>query len=357
MRVDINHLQEGCILSEDVFSLTNKPIIPKETILQDEHIKVLKAFLINDVKVHPRLHNGNLFKPSELLTENEKNEETQKPFLKQYLSVVKEYKKMFQSWQAGSAVDIGQVRGLLLPLVEVGLENSEEIFKLTQYVNKEEYQFHHSVTVALISACIGKKQNLDKGDVIQLALAGFLSDCGMSKVNPKLLTKSDALSENERKEIQQHPLYSYKMLEKVTLLKDSVKISVFQHHERLDGSGYVLGTKSEKLHLFAKIIAVADVYHAMGSDKPYRSKKPPFKVIEEMNQDGFGKFDVQMVKELTNLVTKLSIGNKVRLSNGYIGEVVYKDEMNSTRPMVKMLETEEIIQLIQYRHLYIEEVL
>ncbi|WP_456277183.1 HD-GYP domain-containing protein [Bacillus sp. AK128] len=359
MKVHINQVREGCILSMDVTSLTNKPIIPKKTVLNGERIKVLHAFLITEVDVEPTLVNGNPFRPYEVLDENEDehNDDLTLPFSSHYLKAVQEFKKVFQSWQAGIPVDIVKIRKFFIPLLERSMKAPSEIFILHHYSTKEDYLYHHSVAVGLLSAFFGNKLNFEKGQWIQIALAGLLSDCGMAKVDPKILHKQTALLPEEYNEIRQHSTHGYKMLLNLPVLREGVKLGVFQHHERNDGSGYPLGITSEKIHPFGKIIAVADAYHAMTSERVYRSKQSPFKVLELIIQDSFGQFDIQVIQALTAGIANFSIGTRVRLSDNQIAEIVFVESKSPTRPMVKLENKDEFIQLAQRRDLFIEEVL
>lgn len=358
MRVSTSQLQEGCIVAKDIFSLTNKPVVSKKTVLTEEYIEILKAFLIKDLNVEPTLVSGEPFKPSEIIEEEESAEIIATESLTgHYLRTVQEYKKLFSNWQAGAPIDIAKVRNLILPLFERIVELPGEIFQLRHYSSKEDYLYHHSVVVGLLSGLIGKKLQYDKGDYIQLTLAGLLSDCGMSKIDPKVLTKRSSLTSEEYADVKRHPLYSYKMLEKIPVLKESVKLAVFQHHERVDGSGYVLGVTGEKLHPFGKIVAVADIFHAMTSDRPYSRKQPLFIVLEQVIQDSFGKFDLQVVQALTSMVANMSIGTKVKLSSGLIGEIVFIETKSPTRPMIKLDDNNEFVKLDKNRDLHIEEIL
>ncbi|MBE4907926.1 HD-GYP domain-containing protein [Bacillus luteolus] len=358
MRVSTNQLQTGCILTKDILSLTNKPIVPKKTVLTDDHIDVIKAFLVKDIYVDSMLVNGEPFRPTEVLDEEEITETVEvESTTGQYLKTVQEYKKLFSNWQAGAQIDIAKVRNIIIPLFERMIDYPKDILQLHHYATKDDYLSHHSVVVGLLSGLIGKKLNYDKGECIQLMLAGLLSDCGMSKIDPRILSKKSSLTSSEYSEVKNHPLHSYRMLEKIPVLKESVKLAVFQHHERVDGSGYMLGVTGEKLHPFGKIVAVADIFNAMISERPYSGKQAPFKVLEQIIQDSFGKFDLKTVQALTSIVANLTIGTNVRLSSGQIGEVVFVETKSPTRPMVKLTQTSEFIQLDKNREIYIEEIL
>lgn len=361
--IKIQDIQEGCILAEDVFSSTSRPIIPKQTVLTSELIQVLRVFLIKHVEVEKTLVSGDTFLPAITLKDEENKvrvqeiEESEKSFVDKYLQAVHEYRKDFLSWQAGLPINIGNIRGYLLPLLDHIEQSPSDILTLHHFSTKDDYVYQHSIAVGLLSGFIARKAGFLKGEWLQVALAGCLSDCGMSKVNPKILHKQTSLTEEEYNEVKNHPTYSYKMVKDISVLRDGAKIAIFQHHERLDGSGYPTGEKNAKIHPFAKIIAVADTFHAMTSERLYRLKQSPFKVLEMIREDQFGKFDLTAIKALSTALINFSIGTKVKLSDGQMAEILFISDKSPTRPMVKLIENGEIIQLEQNRQLHIDEVL
>lgn len=357
MRVSVNELQEGCILSADLFSRTNRPILIKKTVLTASHIEVLRAFLIREVEVERTLVDGRRFTP-ESNDESGAEKRIDGPelcFTDRFLQATSQYKKEFSSWQSGLPIDIGKIRALLLPLLENMDESTAEIFSLHQLSTKDTYHFQHPVAVGIISGLIGKKLEYSKGEWLQLALAGCLADSGMAKINPSILSKKTALTAKEYEEVKKHSVFSYKMVQDVSILRKDAKVAILQHHERIDGSGYPLQSKS--IHPYAKIIAIADTFHAMTSERPYRSKQSPFKALEMIFEHSFGKFDLDLVRPISSLILNLSTGDIVKLSNGQTAEVVFSNSQAPTRPMVKLLETDDILELERIRTIHIEEII
>ncbi|MCF6139129.1 HD-GYP domain-containing protein [Pseudalkalibacillus berkeleyi] len=354
MKVHVHQLHTGDILSEDVFSLTSRPIVASGTEIRNEHIEILKAFNIQEVNVKQvQSTDRQQTDKSEVKEEITKRDAD---FYMIYTKAVSLYKKQFNNWQAGMPIDLYQVRKEIVPLIEVALEKPKTILSLHHFSNVKEYIYHHAISVGLISSFIAKKLGYTKGDIIQIGLAGALIDCGMSKVQPRILTKKSALNKEEYEEIKQHPILGYKMLKGMTGIKENVILSVLQHHEREDGSGYPLGTKGNQLDIYSRVVAIADVFHAMTSERLYRKQQSPFKVLEQMLLDQFGKFDQAILNLLVRELSHFSVGTKVKLTNHQVGEIVFIDPHSHTRPMVK-IDSGEIISLKQRNDLYIEDVL
>ncbi|WP_048718110.1 HD-GYP domain-containing protein [Bacillus sp. 522_BSPC] len=356
MIINVEELNPGSILAEDIYVRTNRPIITAKTVLAGEHIKILKAFLVKEVTIENTQIDGTIMIESTPSIHNQTREEEKNDFLSLFLQTVQLYKKEFISWQSGLPVNIANVRTILLPLLEELETVSKEIFSLYHLSNKKEYLYQHSIAVSVISALIAQKMNYSYRDVIQVALAGCLSDAGMAKINQRLLNKIEPLTEEEFNEVKKHTRYSLEMIPEHTLLKNETRLAIYQHHERIDGSGYPMGNADNKIHAFAKIIAVADTFHAMTSERLYRKKQSPFRVMEQMHQDHFGKFDLTILQSLSNAITQFTTGSKIRLSNGEKAEILFISS-TPTRPLVKTLQNDLILDLEKNRHLFIEEIL
>jgi HD-GYP domain-containing protein (c-di-GMP phosphodiesterase class II) len=358
LRVKLSEVIDGCILAADVYSRTNLPIIPKKTVITNMHISVLEAFNVGEVEIERVLINGVPFQTNEIETDEVDANAIvdQLGFVGLFLKSVTKFKREFQSWQSGLPVDIANIRVILLPLLEKIETYPHEVFNLHRYSTKDTYHYQHPIVVGLLSGFIGMKMHLEKGDWLQVALAGCLADCGMAKINPAIVFKNAPLTLQEYLEVKKHPVYSYKMVRNISVLRKAVKIAILEHHERLDGSGYPFG-ESEKIPLFAKIIGVADIFHAMTSERLYRNKQSPYKVLEMILEENFGKFDISILKILTMAIVDFSTGDRVRLSNGKVAEVLFVDEKTPTRPLIKLQDTEEILQLSQNRQIFIESVL
>ncbi|WP_010169376.1 HD-GYP domain-containing protein [Bacillus coahuilensis] len=360
MRVQRNEVEEGCIVERDVMGATAYPLFPKSTVLSAIHLKMLKAFQIEELYVENVKSDGTSFTPKTItpLTEiEEMNPLEDTDLLKEYLKVVQEYKKEFISWQSGAPVNVAKVREFFLPLFTRVLEESHNMYSLIHQSTKEDYVYHHAIGVGLLSGLIARKLDYDQGSSIQIAMAGVLSDAGMAKVSPQILWKNSTLTSKEFEEVRGHTTQSYFLIKETPFLKPEAKLAIYQHHERLDGSGYPKGEEKDRIHPYGQVLAVADVFHAMSSEKPYRSKQSPFKVLEMVREDMFGKFDLQIITALTSLISDLPNGTVIRLSDGQLASVLLTKTENMTRPLVKVLNSEEIIDLEKNRKLFIETII
>ncbi|MFA9556233.1 HD-GYP domain-containing protein [Evansella sp. AB-rgal1] len=358
MKVNVKYLMPGCILLDDVYIRTNSPLIKKKTVLTDLHISMLKIFLVSHVFVESNLVNGTSFKPEEVLNDEEEridnNNDKTVEFIDLYLSAVQQYKRMFKNWQGGTKIEAYAIRKIFLPLYDFN-PNREHLIQLHHYGTKNDYIYYHAVAVSILCSSMGRKLNLTNGEIIQLGLSGLLSDCGMSKITLSVFDKKSPLTVEEYNEVKDHTILGYKMLEEVPGFSKGTLMGVLQHHERVDGSGYPLKLESNKIHLFAKIIAVCDIYHAMTSERNYRTKQSPYKVLEALKKDVFVKIDHEIFDHFFHLISGLSIGRKVRLNSGETGEIVFIDNNNPTRPIIKSSDG-SMLNTVNEPNIFIEEV-
>jgi HD-GYP domain-containing protein (c-di-GMP phosphodiesterase class II) len=360
VKKQVDQVSEGTILLEDIMGRTQYPIVKKGTVLTHEHINVLKEFKIQTIDIELSTASLN---PAD---SNEKGLDLQaEPFNHSYNHVfsdlydyaIRQYKNHFIQWQSGAPLKVESIREYLYPIIEF-LEKDDSVLRnLHSFSIKQEYIYHHAISVGILSGMLAKKMGYTKGQYLQSALAGCVANAGMARISPRLINKTADLTEEELKEIRNHPISSLKMVQNSPLLKAEGKLGVFQHHERLDGSGYPLGEKGKRIHTNAMIIAISDVYHALTTDRSYRKKRSPFQALEVIRVDHFGQFDMGVINALFSLIADLPIGTKVKLSNGKTGELLFKKPSALTRPLIKVILTNEIIDLEKNRSIYISEIM
>lgn len=359
---NISDLRVGIILLEDIYANTKYPIMRKNTELSFEHIEVLNDFGVKRVKVEERVVKKDLpdgeqdssVNPEDVLENIPMNHYLLK---KQYNDAVRAYQKEFNNWRAGLRPDIVKVREFIVPLVEQYIKQKDMLSMLNEFSTPDDYLYHHSVAVGILSAAISNQMGMEKGDALQLGLAGALADSGMSKIDSSILKKTAFLTKEEYNEVKKHSLYSVKMIQDTPLLRQEMKMAILQHHERLDGSGYPRGDKMDTISVHSQIIAVADVFHAMTTERLYRPKHSPFKVMEMIKEEEFGKFDLKVMEALHKLVGYVSIGTRVKLTDGELGEIMFVHRDTPLRPMVKKESDGIIIDLTTNRNLAIAKII
>jgi putative nucleotidyltransferase with HDIG domain len=177
---------------------------------------------------------------------------------------------------------------------------------------KDHYTHGHSQKVMEYSVEIAKEMGLSEEEITNIKFAGLLHDVGKIGIDDSILKKETALTPEERKEIEKHPVYGYKIVEKIEFLKKARKY-IYHHHERWDGKGYPEGLKGENIPLGARIISVADTYDAMTSSRSYRKALPEYIAIEEIKEHSGSQFDPQIVKVFLKIIERKIRINKMKI--------------------------------------------
>jgi putative nucleotidyltransferase with HDIG domain len=159
---------------------------------------------------------------------------------------------------------------------------------------KDIYTRGHSDRVAYYAQKIGEKFDLNKKDLETLRISGLFHDVGKIGTRDDIILKSDKLNAVEYDEIKKHPLKGAHILSAVSMFKEVVPL-VKCHHEKIDGTGYPEGLKGDEIPFLARIIAVADAFDAMMSDRLYRSKLGLKEAIEQLQNNAGTQFDAKIV--------------------------------------------------------------
>lgn len=215
-------------------------------------------------------------------------------------------------------------------------DNYKMIGCINLFKEADTYTYTHSINVALLAVLIGKWMKYGENMIDNLMLAGLLHDIGKMRIDPKILNKPDKLTDEEFEEVKKHPVYSYELLQENTEIPLDVKVGVLMHHERMDGSGYPYGVYNENINDIAKILAVADAYDAMISERPYQKKHSPFEVMQLMQEGVFGKLDTKILLTFLSNITTYYIGTYVILNTGEVAEVVAINPSCVYRPIVRV---------------------
>lgn len=159
---------------------------------------------------------------------------------------------------------------------------------------KDEYTHGHSFRVARYAVSIGKRMDFEGQKLKDLEIAAYMHDLGKIGVPEAILGKPDKLTVEEYAEIKKHPVYTNKILQPINLSEVIIDAAV-HHHERIDGSGYPHGLRGDKISPLARIIAVADVFDALTSQRPYRQAMPVETALKVLCEEIDVKLDRQVV--------------------------------------------------------------
>ncbi|HHX62615.1 MAG TPA: HD-GYP domain-containing protein [Epulopiscium sp.] len=236
----------------------------------------------------------------------------------------------------GAPLDMTKIREITDTISSGIYSSSDMVGPLSLSTDIENYIFTHNINVSFMAMTIGKWMGCSEKTIKHLTQAGLLHDIGKCKISNDILNKPGELTDKEYDTIKQHPRYSYDILNEVDSIHNDVLLGILTHHEREDGTGYPLGITSEKINLIGKIVAVADIYDAMTSERIYRKSQTPFEVFELMQNGSFGKLHPIVLNKFIKNMAEHYRGSKVELSNGEEGEVVFINYNKISKPIVKV---------------------
>lgn len=168
------------------------------------------------------------------------------------------------------------------------------------------YTYNHCVDVSVYSIVLARRVfgESNKNLLIAAGLAGLLHDIGKRKVDTAIINKSSALTKDEWNEIKRHPEYGRNFLEGVPNVPDRIKLTVFEHHENYDGTGYPRGLQGDQISGLARVVMIADVFDALTTDRSYHKAVNPVEAMNLMFGMQPGKFDPDIFHSFDRKIKK-----------------------------------------------------
>ncbi|MCL6478298.1 MAG: HD-GYP domain-containing protein [Peptococcaceae bacterium] len=183
-------------------------------------------------------------------------------------------------------------------------ETRKTLEALADFVDcKDRYTAEHSRRVTGYAGAIAEEMGIDDAVKDLIELAGRVHDLGKIAVSDSILLSPKPLTDSEVEAMQTHPDTAYNILKSLNMYRMG-SVIVREHHERYDGNGYPQGLESDKIHIGARILAVADAYDAMTSDRPYRKAMSEEEAIGELRKNAGTQFDPAVVEAFINVLAK-----------------------------------------------------
>lgn len=257
-----------------------------------------------------------------------------------YWSLLQQVEQSFRKMRYNHIVPVElfyqMARDLVLLSDQIGI--LDQLHKVRRH---KEYTYNHCLNVAIITGVLAKWLNFNSKEQLRAVLGGLMHDIGKSQVLLELINKPGPLTSEERTIMKQHTIRGYQLAQKFGV-HESALACILQHHERVDGSGYPLGVAEKKIHPHARIVAIADVYDAITSERVYDEKRSTLVAVQELAQEMFGKLDGNGCATFLGNVQKYLVGHKVILTTGEEAEVVYVKPTFLEKPIVRSASGEFI---------------
>lgn len=363
--VGLDSLKVGMIVSKNVVSKKSKVLVQKNKQLSQSEIDLIKENELLDISVYSnsdlalkdtavRLIN-NKFTPQELkqmaetgsvkdpnvVSEDISNDEKIQ-IEKLYLDFTRKIEKIFASIGEGRRIDMNGLSNISVQFIAF-MENKGNIFETLSHLREMEQSIYtHSLNVSIMANIFGSWLGYNRQTITNLTLAGLLHDVGEARIDDKILSKTDRLTIEEYEEIKKHPYLGFQNILHYSEIHQDVKDAVLQHHERLDGSGYPVGLEAKDISGFVRIISICDIYEAMTADRAYRDRVCAFSVFKKLEEYSMTTLDPKLVKTFLENIAHTYIGSTVQLSDRRVGEVIFINPADLSKPIVKLKHGEYI---------------
>jgi len=245
------------------------------------------------------------------------DEEAMEVARRTYAQSVQTAKEVLTDIRIGRAVNVRKVKRAVQTIVDQVLNNEPSIIAMTHLREFDEYTFTHSVNVCIFSVVIGQRLGLERRQLYELGLGALFHDVGKMRLDTEVLNKAGALDEHEWIAMKEHP--SDGLLELFHLhgfadIPYRQMLMAYEHHMKVDLSGYPTSRRPRELSLFSRIVGVADAFDAGTSKRSYQFRPwPPDAVLREMRDNPARGFDKVLVKALITATGVYPIGTLVVL--------------------------------------------
>ena len=322
--IAVKDLKEGMFIANTVLSASGKVLLGKNNVVSSRTIALLSMWDVSLVYIE-----DNESEPEAKEQMTQEPEISEKPssvftkFFQQYDEITNKAAQSFDFVRDNKKVPIQGMKDTSFSIYSTVLSSGPALmdYLLVSDYNLADQVSRHSVMVAFISSVIGRQLKLPESDIQTLVLAGLLHDIGKFVI-PK---EADANPLS-------HVISGAKLLRNVDGLPQEVILAILQHHECMDGSGFPMAKAAEKIHPFARIVAVADIFHTGAYKGDYIN---PFPVLERISQDRYSQLDPAICQPFLSKVRDSLINSPVLLNDGVTAKVVFFNGENFEHPVIR----------------------
>ena len=332
----ISDLPLNCVLETDIYTDKGVLLCPRMTVVNERVLQSLnhyKGFICATITYQ---------------TEGEDEPELEKDDSFEFDSLVKNYIEDGIETLYNNLDDVDTViktTDSIATDVVGRINTSKELgINLAKLKVSDEYTYKHSVDVGTMAGLLARRLQMNDNFIKDITVAGFLHDIGKEKIPAEILNKPAKLTDEEFAIMKMHPVHAYQMLMNTSDITEEIRQGVLNHHENVDGTGYPRGLTDLQIGKMGKILTIVDVFDALVTVRPYKNAKTPAQAIEIMYTMS-NKFDVEYFRAFLSIINAYPNGTYIKLSNGETALVLKQNKTYPLRPIVKIKETDEIVDL------------
>lgn len=348
--VAINQIQDTMVLAQDIFATHDSvsPIIRQGARLSQDIVDKLDRHGIMMVYIreeHELEQEKSPAPPSHNIAKSEPtiSHQLRDEAVLQLQNIFEHVSISGNNVHGPSAHLVKQLDNVVMHLVEALSTEQSALVNISDLKSYDDYTYHHSLSVAVLSISIGEMMGFSKNELRSLGMCAMMHDIGKTAIPIEIIHKPSKLNADEFTIIKTHSSAGFKYLTETAIGDEMLWQGVLYHHEKLDGTGYPNGLTANSIPMWSRIISVSDVYDALTSTRPYRSPMEPSDALEYIMGGIGSSFDYDVVQALVRRIDLYPIGTCVELSNGRYAVVL--DSENQMRPVVQLLDTKDIVDL------------
>lgn len=254
-----------------------------------------------------------------------------------YQNAIDTAQTAWESAQKDGEPDLKAARTIISSLSQLMTEDGASLLALTAVKKYDSYTFTHMVNVSVLTMALARALHLDAAMVADFGFAALMHDIGKVNTPLEILNKPDRLTPEEFEVMKRHVVDGAHILRRLSDVPPLAPLVAFEHHLRLDRTGYPEKVSPRTLNLCTMIVTVADVFDALRSHRPYRDSLASARVRELMSAERRRTFQPTLLKRFVALVGLYPVGHLVRLSTEEIGVVTHEHPQDPFRPQVKVV--------------------
>ncbi len=258
-----------------------------------------------------------------------------------YFNAVSFTKGVMAKLSSGERASLKKAKRVVGTIIDAILTDEQFLFGISAIKDFDDYTFHHSVNVSVLSIAMGQRIGFKRKDLVDLGFTALFHDIGKTDIPKEILNKPAAFTEEEWEVMKRHPYLGALSILKLKKLEKSLirnAIVAIEHHMNYDLSGYPEMRETVELDLYSKIVAIADQYDAMTSSRVYsRIPHSPDKALRIMTEKAGRYLDPHLFKLFVYMVGLFPIGSLVLLDSGEMGLVYKSNPTFLDRPKVMII--------------------
>lgn len=329
--ISINRLKPGMVLAQDVaYGFSMFSLLVAGQILTQETIDKLGKYKVQGVYIKSSLCSD--VTPAECIPSEYKQK------------TLTEIKRVFDDYTTKKIIGdniLKSIQRMSESMIMQILSNDECLFQILEIKSYDTYTYTHSMYVGMLSVMIGIQKGYPYTVLKDLAICGLLHDIGKVDIPHDIICKNAKLTEEEFDTIKQHPQNAVNRLSGSKMISQPILSGILSHHEKWDGTGYPSGLKGKQIPIYGRILALADVYDALTSERSYRKALSSSEAIEYMMGCADTHFDYDLLQVFLKTVAAYPVGTLINLSNGQLAIVTQNSQDSILRPKVKVLMPKE----------------